>query len=1210
MCPRVSLALDLEATTMKPAWTIWAVMLVAAARADRVNAQQLNDSCTVTVNGQTVQVNSDGTFVIPNVAAADLFGPGGPGTVPDFLSDDFLRVVGTCTSGGQPVYVTSECFRIRRGQSFQVGELTFSTVPPQGLAAVRAAPGEPTLTTVGQQTPINLTGFYIDGSSGPLDPNLHCPATFRTSNPRVVTVAPDLNNPQTGVATARGAGTALITASVEGATSVTSITVSLGDPLTTVTGIVQTTDGDLVDGAVVRFLVNGVVISGTAVTGGPGQAPGQFTATGVASQLGPISAYAEATVSAVLRSGVSLSKIPVPGGFTDAGLITLDDRVFWITNASGLWQSGANWSGGAPPRPTQTALIDVPADITVTHSLLGTSSIASLRSEENFSLVQGTLSLAEASFVNGRFSQSNSSLGGAGTLAVNDLYTWTSGTMGIGATGGGTTLLNSGMTLAGTLTKQLIGRTLTNANNGVIRWTAGVLFFSQGSVFNNETGSTFDIQTDAGTGASGTISTFNNAGTVRKSAGSGVAILSGINFNNSGTVAVETGTLRVGGGSSSGSFTVSPGATMEFSPFNNLPHAITGQVTIPVGATLRFAGFTTNVNGPTAIAGAIVATEGAVANFNAVASAGVSASSISLNGVVAPTVTFAAPVTTAAVTQSSGVLGGAGTLTVSGPYNWTGGTMGVGANGGGTTLLNGGMTLAGTLTKQLTARTLTNTNNGVIRWTAGVLSFSQGSVLDNQTGSTFDIQTDAGTGASGTISTFNNAGTVRKSAGSGVAILSGVNFNNSGTVAVETGSLRIGNGSSSGSFVVSPGATIDVSPSGGAGHTITGDVTIPLGATLRFAGFGSTTNVNGPTTVAGAIVATGGATVNFNAGASAGVLASSILLSDLNPPAGTNLNAAGAVTTTAFTQSAGTLGGPGTLTVNGPYTWTGGTMGVAASGGTTLLNGGMTLAGTLTKQLTARTLTNTNNGVIRWTAGVLSFSQGSVLNNETGATFDIQTDADTIGSGAVSTFNNSGTLRKSAGSATTSLAGANFINSGVVEVMTGTLDFPNVTYTQSSGDTILLGGAVSKTGSVIQINGGTIGLGAATSSGTITGSVTCGGSPGGTVTPRPGAAGTLTISGTYTQNAGGTLDIELGGTSPGSSYDQLVVGTAALGGTLQLTLINAFTPTVGQQFTILTAGSLSGTFSTVTLTNFPANRGVNVSYNSPTGTVTVMITGP
>ncbi|HEY3242236.1 MAG TPA: hypothetical protein VGM03_02705, partial [Phycisphaerae bacterium] len=63
--------------------------LIAGLTEAPARAQQLDASCTVTVNGQTVRVNPDGSFGISNVAAPDVFGAGGPGTTPDFLSDDF-----------------------------------------------------------------------------------------------------------------------------------------------------------------------------------------------------------------------------------------------------------------------------------------------------------------------------------------------------------------------------------------------------------------------------------------------------------------------------------------------------------------------------------------------------------------------------------------------------------------------------------------------------------------------------------------------------------------------------------------------------------------------------------------------------------------------------------------------------------------------------------------------------------------------------------------------------------------------------------------------------------------------------------------------------------------------------------------------------------------------------------------------------------------
>ena len=77
-----------------------------------------------------------------------------------------------------------------------------------------------------------------------------------------------------------------------------------------------------------------------------------------------------------------------------------------------------------------------------------------------------------------------------------------------------------------------------------------------------------------------------------------------------------------------------------------------------------------------------------------------------------------------------------------------------------------------------------------------------------------------------------------------------------------------------------------------------------------------------------------------------------------------------------------------------------------------------------------------------------------------------------------------------------------------------------------------------------------------------------------------GAAGTLAISGDYTQTASGGLDIDLGGLSPGTQYDRLAVsGTAILGGVLDVALANRFQPSLGDPFRVVSAGTLSGNFS-------------------------------
>ncbi len=80
---------------------------------------------------------------------------------------------------------------------------------------------------------------------------------------------------------------------------------------------------------------------------------------------------------------------------------------------------------------------------------------------------------------------------------------------------------------------------------------------------------------------------------------------------------------------------------------------------------------------------------------------------------------------------------------------------------------------------------------------------------------------------------------------------------------------------------------------------------------------------------------------------------------------------------------------------------------------------------------------------------------------------------------------------------------------------------------------------------------------------------------GGTLAPGH-SAGRTTISGNYTQQAGARLDIEIGGTTFGSDYDEVeVTGAATLDGTLRLSLLNDFIPDATNSFVVLAAGSLS-----------------------------------
>ncbi len=134
--------------------------------------------------------------------------------------------------------------------------------------------------------------------------------------------------------------------------------------------------------------------------------------------------------------------------------------------------------------------------------------------------------------------------------------------------------------------------------------------------------------------------------------------------------------------------------------------------------------------------------------------------------------------------------------------------------------------------------------------------------------------------------------------------------------------------------------------------------------------------------------------------------------------------------------------------------------------------------------------------------------------------------------------------------------------------------------------TIWGGGTVSFTGGTIQCHsidhthGGTFTFsGGVLHVGAFSGNLV---NSGGTVAPGT-SAGTTTVSGDASFGAASTLDIELGGTAPGTQHDQLQVGgTASLGGTLAVSLINSFVPSPGEHFVVLTYGSRLGQFDAIT----------------------------
>ena len=112
-----------------------------------------------------------------------------------------------------------------------------------------------------------------------------------------------------------------------------------------------------------------------------------------------------------------------------------------------------------------------------------------------------------------------------------------------------------------------------------------------------------------------------------------------------------------------------------------------------------------------------------------------------------------------------------------------------------------------------------------------------------------------------------------------------------------------------------------------------------------------------------------------------------------------------------------------------------------------------------------------------------------------------------------------------------------------------------------------------------------------------------------TGTFSPGLSPTILTVGNVALSATSTLIMELGGTSPGSGYDQIQSsGTLAFDGTLQMSLINGFTPIAGQSFNLFDWMSTSGTFDTLQL---PTLAGLtwNTSQLYTTGVLSVVAAG-
>ena len=398
--------------------------------------------------------------------------------------------------------------------------------------------------------------------------------------------------------------------------------------------------------------------------------------------------------------------------------------------------------------------------------------------------ITGTTSLATGS----RLELNSGTMTGTGTFGGSGTFEWTGGGI---ASCDITVGSNANLLLSPGSDRTLYSSGILRNNGTGVATLGNTWVISSGGLFvNNGTftfQSDFTIYYDNG----GTVGSFNNTGTLRKSGTDGVVHFhydyGGTRFNNTGTVDIQQGIFRLGGGGlGAGTWLASANGLTEF----------TGNTMTLTNGTV-FSGVGTNrVNG------------GRV-NFDASG-----AGNVSVTGIFE---------------MLTGAWGGAANFSGAGRLGWNAGTI------------DGYVSIAPSLQMQIGSpaeKYLGSgviTNAGSITWSStGQITAGAGARIDNSglfeaTDNAFFYYNNAGAGVS-----FNNypAGTFRKKTGTGFTYFhgdyGGWQFNNSGTVDIQTGILSLDQGSKN----LNNGGTIS-----GAGKVRSQ--------------FGTTT-INGTTTIAAA----------------------------------------------------------------------------------------------------------------------------------------------------------------------------------------------------------------------------------------------------------------------------------------------------------------------------------------------------------------------
>jgi fibronectin-binding autotransporter adhesin len=846
-----------------------------------------------------------------------------------------------------------------------------------------------------------------------------------------------------------------------------------------------------------------------------------------------------------------------------------------------------------------------------------------------------------------KFSSATATLTGGGTVTLGNSAATETGKIQVGSSDTGT-LTNSNNTITGygnlgngTLT--LVNHGTINANGNV---SSGTLTVQPGSAGMTNTG-TLEATNQATLVLEGT---FNNTGTIEALGeingtvnptvelaagtvinggtlttttvgtnsgiieGTGAVTLNGV--TNSGTYAVNAGTTTTlkGTVANSGSITLS-GSTLSMG--NSVTLDGNGKVVLSNSATNLITGATSGLT---------------LTNASTIEGAG----TISNLGIVNTGTILANQSTTLTILPSSAGLNNKGTLSVSAGDAMVIGTAAGGAllNFSGTTLTGGTYAVSGTLEFGASgASVVTDAANISLTGSAAkIVNFAGQNVLTDLATITSAGSFTLSSGADfTTVGNFTNDGTLTVNSGSKFTVLSTsslTNFN-SATNTLTGGTYTVGGDLLfAGANIVTDAAHITLEGTGEIENsttsksglanlaTITSAGSFTLASAANFTTVGNFTN-NGTLTVNSGskftVLSTSSLT-NFdstNSTLTGGIytVAGDLLFAGANivtDAANITLEGAGEIenstTSTSGLANLATITSDGSFTLASAANFT--TVGNLTNNGKLTVNSGSTL--TVTGDLTNfDSATNTLASGTYTVGGTLEFTGANIVTNAANLTISGTTAKILNGTanGLANFAKNTGTFTVT-GDETFTTGSAAFTNSGALDVVKGsTVTVGGAdSYTQSAGTTTVDG---TLSASTITVTGGNI-LGA----GTLKSSVTVGGS--GTAPTisagDSGKAGLLAITGSYTQLSTATMSTFIGGTTLGTLYSQLqVTGSASLAGTLTVALASGFTPAIGSTFTVLTAGSVTGTFSDSEIA-INSSEHFNVSYTT-TGVVLTVASG-